>query len=135
MATKLDPEFEAEIRELLSLKNLLPDPPPPPRPKPKLAVENIIEPNIAAQRERFERVCERLMIAEKRAVKEWLSEARHRDALRRERDQLAWQQRVDAWVLTQRQIEAHQRWMDRNLDPTNSGIYGVEPCHRNRGDK
>jgi hypothetical protein len=134
MATKLDPEFEAEIRELLSLKNLLPDPPPPP-PKPHLALASESELSVDTLRERFERASERLMLAEKRCIKEWLNEARSREALRQEREQLAWQQRIDAWVEDRRQMQEHERRMERYLDPTNSGIYGAAPCHRNRGDK
>jgi hypothetical protein len=125
-----DLEREAEIRECA--KSFLPDPPPP---KPNLTLASDNELSIATMRDRFERACERLMVAERRCIKEWRSEARERDMLRQEREQFAWQQRIDAWVETQRQIEAHERMMERYLDPTNSGIYGVEPCHRNRGDK
>ena len=130
MTTNRDLEREAEIRELA--KSFLPD---PPSPKPKLAVASETELSLATMRDRFERASERLMIAEKRCLKQWREEAHHRDALQRERDQLAWQQRIDNWVLTQRRIEAHERMMERYLDPTNSGIYGAAPCHRNRVDK
>jgi hypothetical protein len=84
---------------------------------------------------RFERAKERLMVAERRCIKEWLSEARSRELAQREREQLAWQQRIDAWVEDQRQMQEHERRMERYLDPTNSGIYGAAPCHRGRGDK
>jgi hypothetical protein len=127
MTTKLGPidsELEARINKLLSIENLLGlPPPPPPKPKPKLVVASDAELSLEAMRLRFERACERLMIAEKRCVKEWISEARSRDVARQERDQLAWQQRIDAWVEDQRRIEAHERYMERYLDPTNSGIY------------
>jgi hypothetical protein len=129
-----DPEFEAEIRELMSLKNLLPAPPPPP-PKPNLVVASEANLSLATMRERFERACERLMVAERRCVKEWLREARSRDVAQRERQQLGHQQRIDAWVEDQRRIEAHERMMERYLDPTGSGIYGAAPCHRDRGEK
>jgi hypothetical protein len=125
-----DLEREAEIRECA--KSFLPDPPPP---KPNLTLASDNELSIATMRERFDRACERLMIAERRCIKQWRNEAQELDVLRRERDALAHQQRIDAWVETQRQIEAHERWMERNLDPTGSGIYGAAPCHRNRGDK
>ena len=134
MTSKLDPEFEAEIRELLSLKNLLPDPQPPPQPKPNLTVAADAELSLDTMRDRYERARERLMIAEKRRVKEWLSEARHRDAIRREREQLAWQQRVDALMEDRLAIERHERWMQRRLDPTNSGIWGIAPYHTDRGE-
>jgi hypothetical protein len=130
----LDPEFEAHIRELLSLKNLLPDPPPPPPPKNHLIVASETELSLDTMRERFDRAKERLMIAEKRCIKEWLSEARSREVVRREREQLVWQQRIDAWVEDRRQMQEHERMMERYLDPTNSGIYGAAPCHRNRGE-
>jgi hypothetical protein len=129
----IDPEFEAHINKLLSIENLLRV--PPPKPKPKLLVASETELSLDTLRDRYERACERLMVAEKRCIKEWLSEARHRDVVRREREQLAWQQRIDALVEDQRRIEAHERMMERYLDPTNSGIYGVEPFHRGRGDK
>jgi hypothetical protein len=129
MTTNRDLERQAEIRELA--KSFLPDPPPP---KPNLVVASENELSLDTQRVRFERTCERLMVAERRCLKEWREEAAHRDALRREREQLAWQQRIDAWVETQRQIEAHERMMERYLDPTGSGIYGAEPFHRNRGE-
>jgi hypothetical protein len=130
----IDPELEARINKLLSIENLLGPPPPPPKPKPKLTVASETVLSLATMRERFDRACERLMIAEKRCVREWLNEARGRDMARREREQLAWQQRIDAWVETQRRIEAHERMMERALDPTNSGIYGAAPCHRDRGE-
>jgi hypothetical protein len=133
MTRRYTPEQEAEIRELA--RSFLPDPPPPPKPKPNLVVASETTLSLATMRDRFNRACERLMIAEKRCIKEWRKEAEHLDALRREREQLALQQRIDDWVLTQRQIEAHERMMERALDPTGSGIYGAEPCHRNRGDK
>jgi hypothetical protein len=128
--TQRDLEYEAEIRELA--KSFLPDPPPP---KPNLTVASETALSLDTLRDRFERASERLMVAEKRMVKEWINEAKSREAGRREREQLAWQQRIDAWVEDQRRIEAHERMMERYLDPTNSGIYGAEPCHRNRGDK
>jgi hypothetical protein len=53
----------------------------------------------------------------------------------RERQRLAWQQRIDAWEEDRRRIEAHERMMQRALDPTNSGIYGAAPCHRDRGER
>jgi hypothetical protein len=124
-----DAEREAEMREIA--KSFLPDPPP----KPKLAVASETELGLDTMRDRFERAKERLMIAERRCIKEWRKEADELDALRREREQFAHQQRIDAWVETQRQIEAHERMMERYLDPTNSGIYGAAPCHRGRGDK
>ena len=130
MTTNRDLERQAEIRELA--KSFLPD---PPSPKPKLTVASEATLSLATMRDRFNRACERLMIAERRCIKEWRKEAEHRDALRREREQLAWQERIDAWVETQRQIEAHERMMERYLDPTGSGIYGAAPCHRDRGDK
>jgi hypothetical protein len=132
MNRRYTPEQEAEIRELA--RSFLPDPPPPPKPKPNLVVATETELSLATMRERFNRACERLMIAEKRCIKEWRKEAHELDALRREREQLAWQQRIDDWVSTQRQIEAYERMMQRYLDPTNSGIYGAAPCHRNRGE-
>src|SRR5690348_9751023 len=131
MNRRYTPEQEAEIRELA--RSFLPDPPPPPRPKPNLVVASEAELSLATMRDRFERACERLMIAEKRCIKEWRKEAHELDALRREREQLALQQRIDDWVETQRRIEAHERMMERYLDPTGSGIYGAAPCHRNRG--
>jgi hypothetical protein len=133
----IDPELEARINKLLSIENLLgvpPPPPPKPKPKPKLVVASDAELSLDAMRERFERASERLMLAERRCVKEWLSEARTRDMARRERDRLAWQQRIDAWVEDQRRMEAHERMMERALDPTGSGIYGAAPCHRDRGE-
>jgi hypothetical protein len=129
MTTNRDLEREAEIRELA--KSFLPD---PPSPKPKLAVASETELSLATLRDRFERACERLMIAERRCIKEWRKEAHELDALRRERERLAHQQRIDAWVETQRQIEAHERMMERYLEPTGSGIYGAAPCHRGRGE-
>jgi hypothetical protein len=129
MTTNRELERQAEIRELA--KSFLPDPPPP---KPNLAVASETELGLDTMRDRFERAKERLMIAERRCIKEWRKEADELDALRREREQFADQQRIDAWVETQRQIEAHERMMERYLDPTNSVIYGAAPCHRNRGD-
>jgi hypothetical protein len=132
MTRRYTPEQEAEIRELA--RSFLPDPPPPPKPKPNLVVASEAELSLATQRERFDRVCERLMLAERRCIKEWRKEAQELDTLRREREAFAHQQRIDAWVETQRRIEAHERMMERYLDPTNSGIYGAAPCHRNRGE-
>jgi hypothetical protein len=122
-----DPEYQAYVQELLATI-------PKEKPKPKLAVASETELSLATQRERFERACERLMLAERKCIKEWRKEAAELDTLRREREQFAHQQRIDAWVETQRQIEAHERMMERYLDPTGSGIYGAAPCHRNRGD-
>jgi hypothetical protein len=124
-----DAEWEAEMREIA--KSFLPDPPPP---KPNLVVASDNELSIATMRERFNRACERLMLAERRCIKEWRKEAAELDTLRREREAFAHQQRIDDWVQTQRRIEAHERMMERYLDPTGSGIYGAAPCHRDRGD-
>jgi hypothetical protein len=128
----VDPELEARINKLLSIENLLRV--PPPKPKPKLTVASDAELSLETMRDRFERASERLMLAEKRCIKEWISEARSRDMARREREQLVWQQRIDAWEEDRRRMEAHERMMERYLDPTNSGIYGAEPFHRNRGE-
>src|SRR4029077_17503414 len=97
-----DAEWEAEMREIA--KSFLPDPPPP---KPNLVVASETELSLATQPDRFNRASERLMLAERRCIKEWRKEAAELDALRREREQFAHQQRIDAWVETQRQIEAH----------------------------
>jgi hypothetical protein len=130
----IDPELEARINKLCTIENLLGPPPPPPKPKPKLTVASEATLSLDTMRERFERACERLMLAERRCIKEWLSEARSRELAQREREQLVWQQRIDAWEEDRRRIEAHERMMERYLDPTNSGIYGAEPFHRNRGE-
>jgi hypothetical protein len=130
----IDLELEARINKLCTIENLLGPPPPPPKPKPKLTVASETELSLDTMRDRFERASERLMLAERRCIKEWLSEARSRELVQRERDRLAWQQRIDAWEEDRRHIEAHERMMERYLDPTNSGIYGAAPCHRNRGE-
>jgi 7,8-dihydro-6-hydroxymethylpterin-pyrophosphokinase len=130
-------EREAEIRELA--KSFLPDPPPPPPPKPNLvlASETELTPEtLSIERDRFERILDRLIIAEKRMVRQWIEEEKRRKA-DEEDAQLASarsrQRQLNDWAATHQQIERHERWIERHfdLDPM---IYNTPSCHKGRGE-
>jgi hypothetical protein len=41
---------------------------------------------------------------------------------------------IDHWVESRREIEAHERWLRKHLDPDNLGLYEVEPFHGSEKD-
>jgi len=135
MTTKLDrelgpgdPEFDAFVQKLLSTVPKATPPPTPPPPAPHLVVASSAALSLETERERFDRAKQRLMDEEKRKLEKWAEREQS------ERQQLVWQQRIDAWVEDQRAIAAHERWMQQQLEPTGGGIYSVAPCHRGRGE-
>jgi hypothetical protein len=106
---------------------------PKPKPKPKLASETELP--LVVQRKRFAQAQRRLMEEEKAQL---AAEHNRRvfGEMRAESHRLSpadiAQASVDFWVDQRRKAEAHERWFRRQLDPTNSGIYEVAPCHRDK---
>jgi hypothetical protein len=122
-----DDDFEAILKAN-------PMPPWKERPKPpELTVASEQELSLERMRERHARSQRRLMQEEKdRAV---AHNKRVFAELRAERNrpltpQERYEQFLNYWIELQRQAAAHERWLRRELDPENLGLYEVEPFHR-----
>ena len=98
-----------------------------PKPKPKLKAINGTADEEAVLRRTHERAQRELMEEERRR-------AAAREQERKEAVTAALHARLDRWMEDRRSIEAHERWLKRQLDPFNLGLYEVEPCHRGPGE-
>ncbi len=96
----------------------------------KLTVASENELSLETQQERLAVQARRLFDAQENAIEQ------NRRLINERRQAALWpppldryQTILDGWAEMRRDAGMYERKLRRELDPTNSGIWGVEPCH------
>jgi hypothetical protein len=111
-----------------------------PKPKPKLTVASEASLSLETQAQRLAKSQQRLMGEEKRRVgaaeqnRRVLTEQRAIALAELQSPRVRHQVMIDRWVESRREIEAHERWLRKHLDPDSLGLYEVEPFHGSEKD-
>jgi hypothetical protein len=111
-----------------------------PKPKPKFTIASEASLSLETQAQRLAQSQQRLMGEEKRQVgaaeqnRRILAEQRARDLAELQSPRARHQMMIDRWVESRQEIEAHERWLRKHLDPDSLGLYEVEPFHGSEKD-
>jgi hypothetical protein len=113
-----------------------------PKPRPKLTVLSETSLSLETQAQRLAQSQQRLMGEEKRCVEEEaveqnrrvLAEQRASAFAELQSPRVRQEMMIDRWVESRREIEAHERWLRKHLDPDSLGLYEVEAFHGSEKD-
>ncbi len=101
----------------------------------KLTVASENELSLETQQERLAVQARRLFDAQKSAIEQ------NRRLINERRQAALWPQPlppgqalINGWAEMRRDAGMYERKLRQELDPTNSGIWGVEPCHIGKGE-